>query len=510
LVASKPGSDPKPGHSGNRGPTPDVVIVGGGNAALCAALSARESGASVLVLERAPREARGGNSAFTGGAFRVAYDGVDDLMKVMPDLSKEEREGSDFGAYTEATYLEDLGRLSGWRMDPDLGDELVKSSLDTILWMRGHGVRFIPIYGRQAFKVDGKHRFWGGLTIEVSGGGLGLVESLYAAAGRAGVAVEYGAQATGLVRQGDRITGVEYRQGGEVRSTAARAVILAAGGFHASAEWRARYLGHNWDLARVRGSRYNTGDGIRMALDVGAMSWGNWSGCHSVFYDMNAPHFGNIDMLNQQKNYFSLGIVVNAEGRRFVDEGSDFRNYIYSNMGRRVLEQPAGIAWQVFDSKTAALLPDEYRVRWTTRVESRTLEDLAGKLEGVDPKGFLATVGEFNAAVMKEVPFNPAARDGRGTRGLAVPKSNWANALDEPPYVAFGVTCGITLTYGGIRIDTRARVLDCEEKPIPGLYAAGELVGGLYYVNYPGGAGLMSGSVFGRIAGRDAAQGRTP
>ncbi len=482
-----------------------IIVVGGGNAALCAALAAREAGAKVHILERAPAEHRGGNSAFTGGAFRVAYAGVDDLMKLMPDLSNEERERSDFGTYTEETYLDDLGRLSGWRIDPDLADELVKSSLATLLWMRGHGVRFIPIYGRQAFQVDGKYRFWGGLTIEVSGGGLGLVQSLYAAAEKAGIEVTYGAQVTGLLRGGDRVTGVEYRREGRMHRLEADAVILAAGGFHASAEWRARYLGPNWDLARVRGSRYNTGDGIRIALEAGAMSWGNWSGCHSVFYDMNAPHFGDIDMLNQQKNYFSLGIVVNALGRRFVDEGADFRNYTYSNMGRRVLEQPGGIAWQVFDQRSASLLPDEYRVRWTTRVEAGTLKELAGKLEGVDPRGFLDTVERFNAAVMDEVPFNPAVKDGRGTRGLDVDKSNWANPLDKPPFVAFGVTCGITLTYGGLRIDTRSRVLDCEEKPIPGLYAAGELVGGLYYVNYPGGAGLMSGSVFGRIAGTEAA-----
>jgi tricarballylate dehydrogenase len=485
----------------------DVLVVGGGNAALCAALSARENGAKVRVLERAPQEARGGNSAFTGGAFRVAYGGVDDLMKIVPDLSKEERESSDFGTYTEETYLDDLGALSGYRIDPDLADEFVRSSLDTILWMRTHGVRFIPIFGRQSFKVDGKNRYWGGLTVEVSGGGLGLMESLYGAADRSGVDVTYGAQVTRILREGGRVTGVEYSKDGRTHTAQARCVILASGGFHASAEWRARYLGPNWDLARVRGSRYNTGDGIRIAIDAGAMSWGNWSGCHSVFYDMNAPHFGDINMLNQQKNYFSLGIVVNAEGRRFVDEGADFRNYTYSNMGRRLLEQPNAIAWQVFDQKTVGLLPDEYRVRWTTKVEAATLEELAKKLEGVDAAGFLATVREFNGAVMKDVAFNPAAKDGRGTRGLEVNKSNWANPLDAPPYVAFGVTCGITCTYGGIRIDTRSRVLDCEERPIPGLYAAGELVGGLYYVNYPGGAGLMSGSVFGRIAGSDAAKG---
>ncbi len=493
--------------SGAPGDRVDVLVVGGGNAALCAALSAREAGARVRVLERAPRESRGGNSAFTGGAFRVAYEGVEDLIRLMPDLSRQEREGSDFGTYTREKYLDDLGALSAYRVDPDLAEVLVTQSLDTLLWMRAKGVRFIPIYGRQAFKVDGKYRFWGGLTVEVSGGGLGLVEALYAAAEKAGIETEYGCRAVRLIRSAGRVTGVEVDTGGETRVVPARSIVLASGGFHANAEWRAKYLGPNWDLARVRGSRYNTGDGIRIALEAGALSWGNWSGCHSVFYDMNAPAFGDIHRLNQQKNYFSLGIVVNAAGRRFVDEGADFRNYTYSRMGARLLEQPGAIAWQVFDQQTVPLLPDEYRVRWTTRVEAGTLEELAGKLEGVDAAGFLRTVGEFNAAVMTDVPFNPATKDGRGTRGLAIDKSHWANRLECPPYVAFGVTCGITCTYGGIRIDPLARVLDCEEKPIPGLHAAGELVGGLYYVNYPGGAGLMSGSVFGRIAGRAAAQG---
>ena len=486
----------------------DVVVVGGGNAALCAALSAREAGASVLVLERAPREARGGNSAHTGGAFRVAYEGVDDLMRLMPDLSPAERDSADFGSYTQAKYLDDLGELSGWRIDPELADELVSRSMDTLLWMRAHGVRFLPIFGRQAFKVEGRFRFWGGLTVETSGGGLGLVDALFGAAGKAGIEVRYGAAARALVLDRGRVTGVEFDSQGLAERVEARSVVLAAGGFHANLDWRSRYLGTHWDLAKVRGSRYNTGEGIRIALEAGAMPWGNWTGCHSVFYDLRAPAFGSLDALNHQKNYFSLGIVVNAQGRRFVDEGADFRNYIYSRMGARLLEQPGAIAWQVFDQRTLGLLPDEYRTRGATRVEAATLEELAGKLDGVDSAGFLATVGEFNAAVMDEVPFNPAARDGRGTRGLAVPKTNWANRLDRPPFVAYGVTCGITCTYGGVRIDPRARVLDLEEAPIPGLYAAGEMVGGLYYVNYPGGAGLMSGSVFGRIAGQQAARSR--
>ncbi|VTZ51135.1 Tricarballylate dehydrogenase [Methylocella tundrae] len=484
-----------------------MVIVGAGNAAMCAALSAREQGASVTVLERAPENQKGGNSAFTGAAFRVAYNGVADLLEVVPDLTTAEQENSDFGEYTQSQYFDDLARLSQYRMDAELGEILVSDSLDTLVWMRRYGVRFVPIYGRQAFKVDGRFHFWGGLTVEVSGGGRGLVDSLHAAAGRQGIEILYGARAISLVMDGQTTTGVKVIKDGHFLTLEADAVILASGGFHANAEWRARYLGENWDLAKVRGSRFNTGDGIRMALDVGAQPYGHWSGCHAVAYDRNAPEFGELDLLGQQKNGFPFGIMVNARGERFFDEGADFRNYTYSKLGKAILEQPGGIAWQVFDQRVAHLLSDEYRIRQITRVEAATLEELAAKLEDVDSTGFLRTVAHFNASVRDTVAFNPNVKDGRSTDGLETPKSNWANPLDTPPFIAFGVACGITFTFGGLRIDSDSRVLTPEGDLIRNLYAAGELVGGLYYVSYPGGAGLMSGSVFGRRAGAHAARG---
>jgi len=483
---------------------PKVVVVGGGNAALCAALSAREHGADVVVLEWASKPQRGGNSAFSGGAFRVAYDGVDDIMKIVPDLTPTERETSDFGQYTRAQYFDDLARLSQYRMDAELGEILVSDSLDTLIWMQRLGVRFVPIYGRQAFKVDGRFRFWGGLTVEAAGGGLGLIQSLNTAAERKGIEAHYGARAVSLVMDGQAVSGITYIQHGRSHTIPADAIILASGGFHANAEWRARYLGRDWDLAKVRGNRFNTGDGIRMAIEAGAQPYGHWSGCHAVAYDRNAPEFGELELLSQQKNSFPFGIMVNARGERFFDEGADFRNYIYATLGRAILQQPGSIAWQVFDQRVAHLLSGEYRIRQITRVEADTLPDLAAKLDGVDPAGFLQTVARYNEAVRADVPFNPNTKDGRCTIGLAVPKSNWANPLDSPPYIAFGVTCGITFTYGGVRIDANARVMTPEGKPIENLYAAGELTGGLYYVNYPGGAGLMSGSVFGRRAGAHA------
>lgn len=482
----------------------DVAVIGGGNAALCAALSAQESGARVIVIERAPKDNRGGSSAFTGGAFRIAYKGNDDLKTLIPDLSEDELANSDFGSYTEDQFYNEAVAMSGYRADADVLDTVVTQSFPTMMWMRSHGVRFMPIYGRQSFKVDGKNKFWGGLTVEVSGGGLGLMQALYDRAEELGLDLRYGARACGLERERDAWT-VALEENGATRKLRARAVVLATGGFHANVRWRAQYLGPNWDLAKVRGSRYNTGDGIDMAVGAGAIAHGNWTGCHAVFYDLNAPAFGDINLLNQQKNYFNLGIVVNADGRRFVDEGLDFRNYTYSGMGARVLAQPGAVAWQVFDAKTAGLLPDEYRVKHATRLQADTLEELAAQMEGINPRGFLQTVREFNDSIDQSVPFNPAVKDGRATRGLAVPKSNWAHPLDTGPFVAYAVTCGITCTYAGVKVNPNGQVLDGDDHPLPGLYAAGEMVGGLYYVKYAGGIGLTAGSVLGRISGAHAA-----
>lgn len=479
----------------------EVIVVGAGNAALCAAISAAEHGARVTVLERAPRAARGGNSAFTGGCFRTVYDGADDIARLVPDLAPEERETSDFGTYDAETFYLDLCRLSGYRADPALIELLVAESLPTMLWMQGHGVRFLPAYGRQSFKVEGRNVFWGGLTIETAGGGMGLVDALFRRAEALGVTIRYDAKVERLLGDRHAVNGVVVN--GE--ELTADAVILAAGGYHANTEARVKYLGTGWDLAKVRGSRYNTGNVIQAALDIGARAHGNWSGCHSVFFDAGAADFGDLAILNQQKNYFTLGIVVNMAGERFFDEGSDFRNYTYSKMGAAILRQPGGTGWQIFDSRSIAILPDEYRTPRAARFEAPTLEALADKLEGIDRAAFLRTVQDYNAAIDDTAPFNPAVKDGRATSGLAINKSNWARAIAEPPFVAYQVTCGITLTYGGLAIDEQARVQNEEGMAISGLYAAGELVGGLYYDRYPGGAGLTSGSVFGRIAGQQAA-----
>ena len=489
----------------------DVVVVGAGNAAFCAALAAREKGASVLMLERAPEAESGGNSRFTAGAIRFAYRGIDDLKEIMPELTPEEIERTDFGTYTTEQFFDDMFRVTRYRADGELADRLVNRSFDTMRWMKGLGIRFQPIYGRQAFKVGGRFKFWGGLTVEAWGGGPGLVDQETKIATAAGISIRYGARAVSLLHDGHSVGGVRVKHGGQMSDIRARAVVLASGGFEANPEWRTRYLGPGWELAKVRGSRFNTGDGIAMALAIGAAPYGNWSGCHAVGWDYNAPEFGDLTVGdNFQKHSYPFGIMVNARGRRFVDEGADFRNYTYAKYGRAILEQPDQLAWQVFDQKVVHLLRDEYRIKRVSKVTAGSLEELAGKLEGVDKDAFLAEVAAYNTAVDTGTPFNPNVKDGRAARGLAVPKSNWANVLDAPPYEAYQVGCGITFTFGGLRVEPdTGRVLDTDLAPIPGLYAAGELVGGLFYFNYPGGTGLMSGSVFGRIAGAAAAGGRS-
>jgi tricarballylate dehydrogenase len=484
----------------------DVIVVGGGNAAFCAALSAREAGASVVMLEAAPKDEAGGNSRFTAGSMRVVYDGVEDIKKFVPDLTAQEIATTDFGTYTQDQFFDDMARVTQYRANPDLVELLVTRSRDTVCWMRDKGVRFVPIYGRQAFKIEGRFKFWGGLTVESVGGGPGLIEMETQSAQKQGIEILYETRAIDLISDGTKVEGVRVRQGDNLSEIRGKTLVLACGGFQANPEWRTRYLGPGWDLAKVRGTRFNTGEGIRMALDIGASPCGNWSGCHAVGWDMNAPEFGDLAVGDQfQKHSYPFAIMVNATGKRFVDEGADFRNYTYAKYGRVILEQPGQFAWQIFDRKTKPLQRDEYNIRRVTKVVANTLEELAGKLEGVNAAQFIKTIAEYNKAVRTDIPFNPNVKDGRRTEGLAIDKSNWANTVDEPPFEGYGVTCGLTFTFGGLRITPACEVLNLDMKPIRGLYAAGELVGGLFYFNYPGGSGLTAGAVFGRIAGTSAA-----
>ncbi|MBI4573745.1 MAG: FAD-dependent tricarballylate dehydrogenase TcuA [candidate division NC10 bacterium] len=481
-----------------------VIVVGGGNAGLCAALSAREQGARVLVVEKAPESWRGGNTFFTAGAYRFAFGGLDQIRALIPDLSDAEWESIELDPYPEEQFFDDMMRVTEDLADPELAMVLARESFPTMMWLREKGVRWILMFGRQAYKVDKKFRFWGGLYVEAVGGGTGIVEAQVGRAEKDGIEIRYGTKATRLLLdQKGSVTGLEVKGPEGFYTIPARAVVLSSGGFQANAEMRTRYLGKDWDLARVRGTPFNTGDGIRMALEAGAQPFGHWSSCHAVAWDYNSPPYGDRKVGDGfQKHSYPLGIIVNLRGERFLDEGADFRNYTYAKYGGEILKQPRRAAFQLFDSKVVHMLRDEYRIREVTKATADTIEELAGKLE-IDGAGLMRTVREFNAAV-QEGPFNPAIKDGKCTKGISPPKSNWALRLDTPPFVGYHVTCGITFTFGGLRVDLEGRVQDSESRPIPGLYAAGELVGGLFYNNYPGGAGLMAGAVFGRLAGREA------
>ena len=487
---------------------PRVIVVGAGNAALCAALSAREHGAEVTVLEKAPDGERGGNTYFTGGGFRFPYNGIDDVVRIIPDLSEAEQARVDVGAYRDAQFRDDLARVTDGLIDDGMASALVREAAPTIQWLHGQGVKFTLMTGRQANEVGGKLVFYGGLTVEAVGAGKGLSDQEFDAAERAGINVRYGTKVVGLLRDERRISGVELWTDDAVERLEADAVVLAAGGFEANVEMRTRYLGPGWDMAKVRGSRFNTGDAIQAAIDAGAQPYGNWSGAHAVAWDLNAPPTGNRIVADlYQKHSYPYGLIVNVDGNRFVDEGADIRNYTYAKYGREILQQPERVAFQLFDQRTVGLLRDEYRVRQATMATAETIADLAEQL-GIDPGQLEATIEQYNASVRWDQVehFNPSTLDGVSTDGITPPKTNWALPFDSPPYLGYAVTCGITFTFGGLKIDPRSgQVLDTEDRPMAGLYAAGELVGGLFYNNYAGGSGLMAGSVFGRIAGRSAA-----
>jgi tricarballylate dehydrogenase len=483
----------------------DVVVVGKGNAALCAALAAKDQGVKVAVLEAASEDEHGGNSRFAGGVMRFAYASLEDLRRVT-DITDEEAANSDFGTNTREEFLDVLYRLTSYRTDPDLSEILVNSSLDTMAWLRSKGARFILNHGRQSGMVNGKRKYFGNMPIEVNGGGAGLVQYLDVAAKKAGIEIFYHARATALTYDGERVSGVRVQHQGKAAEFRAKAVVLACGGFEANPEMRTRYLGPGWELAKVRGSRFNVGDGLKMALDIGAAPCGNWSGCHATGWDRYAPEFGDVNVGDQfQKHSYIFGLLINAEGKRFVDEGWDFHSFTYAKYGGEVLKQPGQFAWQVFDAKVTKLLRSEYRIKFMTKVAANTLEELAAKLEGVDGPQFLKTVREYNAAVQGSTAFDHTVKDGKSTTGLSPAKSNWAQPLDTPPFDAYATTCGITFTFGGLRVDKDSgQVLNVHFHPIPGLYTAGEMVGGLFYFNYPSGTGLVSGAVFGRLAGASA------
>ena len=483
----------------------DVVIVGGGNAALTAAIAAAEQGSSTLIVEKAPMHLRGGNTYFSGGLFRFSFSKLEELYKLLHDTSVRELQSINIQPYPTNEFYTDMMSTTEGLTDPNLLQVLVSESYPTMSWMHDKGIPWILAYGRQSFVHNGETRFWGGLIIECVGGGKGLSDTQFELASKAGVEIKYQAEARSISLDAKGyISGIELKTTKGYQEIPCKSLVLACGGFESNSEMRTRYLGTGWDLVKVRGTRFNTGDGINMALNIGAEPHGHWSGCHAVAWDLNAPPYGDRNIADLfQKHSYPFGLIVNINGERFIDEGADFRNYTYAKYGKEILKQPKQIAIQLFDQQTKHLLRDEYNIPQATVAEADTLKELAIKLD-IDSNNLARTIDGYNNAVQTG-DFNPTILDGKRTLGIKPPKSNWALPLNSPPYVGYAVTCGITFTFGGLKIDTSARVLDTSGNVIVGLYAAGELASGLFYNNYPGGSGLMAGAVFGKIAGMNAA-----
>src|ERR1044071_714631 len=478
----------------------DVIVIGAGNAGLAAALAAQQQQTRVLLLDKCPKAARGGNTRFSGGGFRFTYNSLDDMRPMLSALTDEEAAKMEVGTYTSAEFFEDVMQVTEYAADKKLTHILVDRSYATARWLTDMDVKWILSTSTHAVKMGGKIKFPSGRVISINDGGLGLVEMLFPTAEKKGIEIVYEAKANGLiVDEKGRVAGVRAQTKEGLVEFHGRAVVLAAGGFEANPEMRARYLGQGWDLVKVRGSRYNSGEVLNLALGFGAQSVGHWSGCHAVLVDAEAP---DVECAYEHRYSYPYGIMVDINGTRFVDEGEDFFSSPSAKCGREVLRLPWRTAYQIFDSKTRPLLRSEYNRGFHASADN--IEALAKKLPGLNWENVVSTVNEFNAAV-KDVPFDPSKRGGRCTEGITPVKSNWAQRLDTPPFYAFPVTCGITFTFGGVGITEKGEVKDTSGNVIAGLFAAGEITGGSFFNNYPGGSGLMKGAVFGRLAGSSAA-----
>lgn len=485
--------------------TTDVVVVGAGNAAMCAAHAAREQGKQVLVLEAASEDQAGGNSFFTAGATRITHDGLESLWDLIEPDERHSR--TEVPPYSKEEYAADLKKVTNGQNDPDMTNTLTSNIAEDMRWLKSKGLKYRLMYERQAYqRPDGGYLFWGGLHVGNVDGGEGLVRDHFRVAAETGIEILYNARATQLIEDKGTVTGVAFERDGEEHTIEAEATILGSGGFESSKEMRAEYMGPQWRHAITRGTPFNTGTMLNEALSLGAAKGGDWGSCHATQWDAgfvdNESNYAVTNRLTRQS--YPLGIIVNREGKRFVDEGADFRNLTYAKYGKEVLMQPGAIAWQIFDAPLRPMLrPQEYEVPGVGEHIAETLEELAEKA-GIDKTGFTETVQSFNDSIETSAEFDPNVKDGRVAR-TTPPKSNWANPISEGPFYAYPVTCGITFTFGGVKGDAQARVLREDGSKIPGLFACGEALGGLFSENYPGGSGLAAGIVFGRIAGRSAA-----
>jgi len=483
----------------------DIVVVGGGNAGLVAAIEAKNAGANLLVIEKAPRKSRGGNSRLSGGLFRIAAPrGTKDFEPLWEgaNLPKGKLE---IEPYLKDDFYNKVIKLSEGLADRKFTEIFVENSLETVRWMKEQGLQWDLYPALLVKKEDTLFATSGLIVLEANGSGEGLVEMLYGIVEQRGIEVLYETAARELIVNVDgRVCGVVAKEPDGFLQIDAKNVILACGGFQANPEMRRRCLGENWDLVKLRGTRYDTGDGLRMAFDIGAQAAGHWGGCHASVVSEDSPMIEAATAGSERYSY-QYGIMVNRDGERFVDEGEDFLAYTYAKFGKEILKQPGSVAFQIYDAKTIPLLRVEYQD--AEYVESDSLQELAEELD-INVEGFLKTVKEFNGAIVDAIPFVAHRLDGRRTRGLRPDKTNWAQKIDTPPYQAYAVVCGLTMTYGGLKTDEKAQVIDTSDRPIKGLYAVGEITGGFFYHNYPSGTGLVRGAVMGRIAGAEAAANR--
>jgi tricarballylate dehydrogenase len=479
----------------------DILVVGGGNAALVAAIEARNAGAKVLLVEKAPRKVRGGNSRLSWGLFNISAQGMKDYKSLL-DEAKLPKGELEIEPYPKDDFYNKAMSLSEGLSDKRLTEIVVNKSLETVLWMKEQGIQW-ELDLRLAYK-KGNRVFWpaGHAHIHSGGSGESLVEKLYGIVENRNIEVLYGTAAHSLIMNGEgRVCGIFAKCGDGLIEIGAKNVILACGGFQANPAWRRSCLGENWDLVKLRGTRYNTGEGIKMAFDIGAQLTGHWGGCHASIVSEDSPMIEATSAGSERYSY-PLGVMINRDGKRFVDEGEDFVVYTYAKFGKEILQQPGGVAFQIFDAKVTPLLRVEYQN--VLKVESYSLEELGEEL-CLNVEQFLATIEAFNEAIVnEEKPFAPYTLDGRDTRGLKINKTNWAQKIDTPPYQAYAVVCGLTMTYGGLKTNERAQVIDTSDHPIKGLYAVGEVTGGFFYHNYPAGTGLVRGAVMGRIAGAES------
>ena len=453
----------------------DVVVAGGGNAALCAAITAARKGARVLVVEGAPEFYRGGNTRHTRN-LRCAHDGSAPTMT---------------GPYGEDEFLDDLMRVTGGETDKALAALTIARSSELLGWMDGAGVRFQPPLGG-TLSLGKTNAFF-------LGGGRGALNALYRQAQALGVAVVYDTPVTAVTVENGFFMSATVRHEGRERSVRGRALVAACGGFEANIEWLKQYWGAAADNFLIRGTPYNKGAVLKMLLEAGVAAVGDPTQCHAVAIDARAPKFDG--GIATRLDSVIFGIVVNRDAQRFYDEGEDTWPKRYAIWGRLVAQQPGQIAYSIVDEKSIRLfMPSIFPA-----VSAPTIAELAAKLT-LDPAALDQTVRDFNAAV-RPGTFDASLLDDCRTQGLAIPKSHWARALDTPPYYAYPLRPGITFTYLGLRVNEEARMLMQDGAPAGNMYAAGEIMAGnVLGKGYLAGIGMTIGAVFGRIAGEGAAR----